>query len=128
MFLEAADIFPEKSIEKPIENSSLKLTGRIDLMSVKNGKSAIFDYKTGSGNQEQLDFYQSIIEKYESEEIDKIIYSVFKMENDISKKRKLSFEDIEKIVTEFIQSDFYKKSDKESDCIMCDYLELCRPY
>lgn len=128
MFLEAADIFPEKSIEKPIENSSLKLTGRIDLMSVKNGKSAIFDYKTGSGNQEQLDFYQSIIEKDESEEIDKIIYSVFKMENDISKKRKLSFEDIEKIVTEFIKSDFYKKSDKESDCIMCDYLELCRPY
>lgn len=128
IFLEAADIFPEKSIEKPIEESTLKLTGRIDLMSVKNGKSAIFDYKTGSGNQEQLDFYQSIIEKDEEEEIDKIIYSVFKMENDISKKRKLSFEEIEKTVIEFIKSEFYKKSEKESDCIMCEYFELCRPY
>lgn len=126
--IESADIFPEQKIEKEIENGSVKISGRVDLISVKNGYTSIFDYKTGSGNMEQLDFYQAVINKESDEEIiDKIIYSVFKMENEVSQKTKLTASEIEEVIRAFIKSSSYKKNPSEKECSRCEYKEICRP-
>lgn len=76
-----------KNYDKSLENGKILVDGTIDLLSIKNDKYIIVDYKTDKVDdindlvhlyKVQLDLYEMAIkEKYNTSDVDKYIYSVY---------------------------------------------------
>lgn len=109
------------------------LSGRIDLLLLRAADYFIIDFKTGSGDQKQLDFYSLMLrQNYQSQLPDqsrKAIYNIFTEElehayNKEEKEDKLGSELIE-LTSNLFAVGSYERIYK-SRCLKCPYLEVCR--
>lgn len=122
---------PEKSgtDRKPFiaGESPIYLGGRVDLLIESQGGNCIIDYKTGSKNDKQLDFYSIML--YGSEEAsEKGIFNVIsgKTEWYDSQKKALTAEDMREGLENFLNENYYRLAEKKSICTYCAYINICR--
>lgn len=112
------------------EITSIYLNGRIDLFIEAENKSYLIDFKTGSGNLKQLDFYALLLAAGEKEEteLEKGIYNVFeeKFETGREGTELELLEEIKKTVEGFFQDGKYSFEYKASLCIYCTMKDICR--
>lgn len=109
------------------------LSGRIDLLLLKNEDYFIIDFKTGSGDKKQLDFYSLMLRQNYEEQLPqaskKAIYNVFAEDfehsyNKIEKEDKIGSE-IQDLTAQLFSSAKYYRIYK-SRCQSCPYLDICR--
>ena len=109
------------------------LSGRIDLLLLDDDQYFIIDFKTGSGDQKQLDFYSLMLrQNYEEklpEESRKAIYNIFSEElehsyHKIEQEDKLGLE-LEELTAQLFAAGRYERIYK-SRCQRCPYREICR--
>ncbi|MDN5304966.1 MAG: hypothetical protein PWP46_1852 [Fusobacteriaceae bacterium] len=120
----------EKKVEKEIfeiNNIKINMNGRIDAFIENSNKKIIIDYKTGSGDDLQLKFYEYLI----GENVDKYIYDLWKGElinqnkqNKKGENKKLETEDILSEL-DFLNTGYYIRNDKKSICNNCEYIDIC---
>lgn len=122
---------PEKSgtDRKPFipGKTSVYLTGRVDLLIESQGGNCIIDYKTGSKNDRQLDFYSIML--YGSEEAsEKGIFNVItgKTEWYDKEKKALSVEEMRENLDNFLGENYYPLAEKKNICTYCSYINICR--
>ena len=119
----------EKSKKEKLIDENLKiiLSGRVDLIIEGSRDKYILDYKTGSGDPRQLDFY-SILYYGEEDRAKKYIFNAWEgsLEDFNSRKNPLTSEDMKNHLGEFIASAIYKRAEKHSTCSRCEYQEVCR--
>ncbi len=120
---------PEKRIFFEHDLCQVFLSGRIDLLINTSTGKYIFDFKTGSGDKEQLDFY-SILQNPDlnpQKEVNKYLYDIFeeKLESGF-KGTEIEFkEKIEKETSDLLDSGIYHAIYKNR-CKRCDYIDICR--
>ncbi len=109
------------------------LSGRIDLLLLSENQYFIIDFKTGSGDQKQLDFYSLMLrQNYEEQlpaESRKAIYNVFDedFEHSYHKKDredKLGAE-VKELSLQLFAAGEYERIYK-SRCQRCPYRKICR--
>ncbi|SIR09313.1 PD-(D/E)XK nuclease family protein [Halanaerobium kushneri] len=115
------------------QQTKFYLSGRIDLLLLKQAEYFIVDFKTGSGDSKQLDFYslflrQNYPEKLPSESR-KAIYNVFDqaMEYSYNKRERedrLGAE-LQELTEQLFAAGEYKRIYK-SRCQRCPYRDICR--
>ncbi|MEJ6951996.1 PD-(D/E)XK nuclease family protein [Natronospora cellulosivora (SeqCode)] len=116
---------------KEISPKSIKfyLNGRVDLLIETREKKYIIDFKTGSGSDDQLDFYSLLLNQEEDEKnlIEKSIYNV--LEQNFEKGEsgtELEFkEKLEESLSLFLEGKEYSFEYK-SRCKRCVMSEICR--
>ncbi|MFW6282180.1 MAG: PD-(D/E)XK nuclease family protein, partial [bacterium] len=105
------------------------LNGRIDLLIRTDLQSYLIDFKTGSGNIKQLDFYSLLIKSFPQEDIgiDKFIYAVLDEKFEIGRNGTESdfAEEIIDTLTEFFADHEYSYKYK-SICERCNMTDICR--
>lgn len=109
------------------------LSGRIDLLLLDENQYFIIDFKTGSGDSKQLDFYSLMLrQNYEEElpsESRKAIYNVFDEDfehsyHKIEKEDQLGAE-LEELSRHLFAAGVYQRIYK-SRCQRCPYKSICR--
>lgn len=101
------------------------INGRIDLVIESSLGNTLVDYKTGGKQNEQLDIYSIIM--YEGEKkVEKMVYNVFKLEEELQEKNGLSKEKLNKIFLKFVEGKYYTRTEKKSMCSGCNYSRICR--
>lgn len=109
------------------EMIDIYLRGRLDLLINTPQTTHIIDFKTGSGDLDQLDFYAIMLKPYVNRALAKSIYYIF-TEN-LRTARNGSEEKfagkLEQELQQFLDSNYYKKEFK-SYCQRCDYYDICR--
>ena len=106
-------------------NIDVNLIGRADLVIETDNGNTVIDYKTGNGSAEQLDYYNIIL--YDDDPTTKkVIFNVWKCEYQEFDKPKLKKEDVDAVVKNLSDSEFYAMSEKASKCKSCIYNRLCR--
>ncbi len=111
------------------ELTSIYLNGRVDLLINTDSRKYLIDFKTGSGDIKQLDFYSLLINPNQSGDyvIDKAIYAVLDEKFDTGKtgtEAQLAEEIIE-TVNEFFSEEEYSYKYK-SICQKCIMTDVCR--
>ncbi|MGM0602915.1 MAG: RecB family exonuclease [Bacillota bacterium] len=108
------------------------LSGRIDLLLMGENKNHIIDFKTGSGDKTQLDFYNLMLEENFAvqdmpQKSRKAIYSVFEEKFDYSYKNKEQelFTEINDLLEKLFEKKEYSRIFKY-DCERCPYYDFCR--
>lgn len=107
---------------------NINLTGRLDLLIETDKKKFIVDYKTGKGDPGQLDFY-SILLYNNANEAEKLIYNAWDgnfIIDDRSEDKILSKDLLHLTLIDFINKGYYKRTDKKSECMKCEYIDICR--
>ncbi len=110
--------------------TSIYLNGRIDLYIRGRDKSYLIDFKTGTGQLKQLDFYSLLLANTDlaENEVEKSIYEVFEerfvygregTEGDLLAEIKERIED-------FFQGGQYSLQYKASLCNRCLLIEICK--
>ncbi|MGL4392779.1 MAG: PD-(D/E)XK nuclease family protein [Fusobacteriaceae bacterium] len=105
---------------------SVKLSGRVDLNIESEKQKLIFDYKTGNINALQLDFYSILLYGDENLSSKYIFNPLKKGVPEEQKKISLTVADMKEKIQNFIDVKYYSKAEKASDCLYCDYFEICR--
>lgn len=109
------------------------LSGRIDLLLLNKAEYFIIDFKTGSGDQKQLDFYSLMLRQNYNKKLAaasrKAIYNIFDQSfehsyHKIEKEAKLGAE-LEELSLELFNSGEYERLYK-SRCQRCPYQTICR--
>ncbi|MGM0502788.1 MAG: PD-(D/E)XK nuclease family protein, partial [Bacillota bacterium] len=102
------------------------LTGRIDLAVKTSQQNYIIDYKTGSGSEEQLDFYALLFDEKE-QQLERNIYNVLekrfnqtKIEPAVELKQELIKE-----LEQFFEIDNYQLA-ANYHCNNCQYFDVCK--
>lgn len=118
----------EKSFYKN-ELTSIYLNGRVDLLINTDSRKYLIDFKTGSGDIKQLDFYSLLINPNQSGDyvFDKAIYAVLDEKFDTGKtgtETQLAEEIIETL-TDFLNEEYYSYKYK-SFCQKCIMTDICR--
>jgi len=111
------------------ELTSMYLNGRVDLLINTDSRKYLIDFKTGSGDIKQLDFYSLLINPNQSDDyvINKAIYAVLDEKFDTGKtgtEDRLAEEIIETL-TEFFNEEEYSYKYK-SICQKCIMTDICR--
>lgn len=119
----------KEGIEKSDKLLKFYFNGRIDLLIETEEKKYIIDFKTGSGNIEQLDFYSLLLSQGEEVDyqLEKSIYNVLEQKF-IQGKSGTENELKEKIIEEleiFLDSGEYSFEYK-ARCNRCSMKEICR--
>ena len=111
------------------ELTSIYLNGRVDLLINADNREYLIDFKTGSGNTKQLDFYSLLINPNLSGDfvIDKAIYAVLdeKFETGKEGTEDQFAEEIIETITEFFNEEDYSYKYK-SICQKCIMTDICR--
>jgi len=112
------------------QKAKVYLNGRLDLiLEDENNQKYIIDYKTGSGSQEQLDFYSLLYNPdFKSEEIiNKSIYNVMKEKFEDGKLNSEGgfAEKLQALLQNFLDSKEYSNQYKYY-CNNCSYSEICK--
>ena len=105
----------------------LRLTGRIDLVLESENRLFLVDFKTGSSDGEQLDFYSLLYDPPPERELDKLFYHVFKEK--IEGKSSGSEQDLATSLVENMEELInlgYYECRPHSGCRYCDYQDLCQ--
>lgn len=124
-----------RELEKYFEVGGIDfyLAGRIDLLLLNKGEYFIIDFKTGSGDQKQLDFYSLMLRQNYNKKLApasrKAIYNIFEQSfehsyHKIEKEAKLGAE-LEELSLELFNSGEYERLYK-SRCQRCPYQAICR--
>ncbi|MFN2341250.1 MAG: PD-(D/E)XK nuclease family protein [Halanaerobium sp.] len=109
------------------------LSGRIDLLLLNEDDYFIIDFKTGSGDSKQLDFYSLMLRQNYKDQLPadsrKAIYNVF-AENFEHSYHKIEKEDqlgaeLEELSLQLFKAGVYERIYK-SRCQRCPYKEICR--
>lgn len=109
------------------------LSGRIDLLLLSEAEYFIIDFKTGSGDQKQLDFYSLMLRQNYKDQLPaksrKAIYNVFDEDfehsyHKIEKEDQLGAE-LEELSLQLFAAGKYQRFYK-SRCQRCPYQEICR--
>ncbi|MFW6252112.1 MAG: PD-(D/E)XK nuclease family protein [Halanaerobium sp.] len=109
------------------------LSGRIDLLLLREAEYFIIDFKTGSGDRKQLDFYSLMLrQNYQDQlptESRKAIYNVFDQAfehsyNKVEKEDRLGAE-LEELTELLFAAGEYERIYK-SRCQRCPYRDICR--
>lgn len=100
------------------------LVGRVDLVIESEKGNHIIDFKSGTGKEEQLDFY-NIMLYGEDSNVKKTIYNVFEGKFEDKVKVKLDKKILEEVLLNFLKSSIYELSDKKSECLYCVYGNIC---
>jgi hypothetical protein len=115
------------------QQTDFYLSGRIDLLLLKQAEYFIIDFKTGSGDRKQLDFYSLMLrQNYQDKlaaESRKAIYNVFDQAfehsyNKIEKEDRLGAE-LEELTELLFAAGEYERIYK-SRCQRCPYQDICR--
>ena len=109
------------------------LSGRIDLLLLNHNEYFIIDFKTGSGDRKQLDFYSLMLRQNYKEKLPpesrKAIYNVFDQgfEHSYNKEKKEDGlgEEIEELTAKLFAAGEYERIYK-SRCQRCPYQDICR--
>ena len=109
------------------------LSGRIDLLLLSDDQYFIIDFKTGSGDAKQLDFYSLMLrQNYEEQlpaESRKAIYNIFDQNFEHSYHKKEKEEqlgaELEELSLHLFAAGEYERIYK-SRCQRCPYREICR--
>ncbi|AGB41043.1 hypothetical protein Halha_1089 [Halobacteroides halobius DSM 5150] len=115
-----------------IENEAFDicLNGRVDLIIETDKSKQIIDYKTGSGNTDQLDFYHLLYESdFEvGEIINKSMYNVMerKFERTYPGSEEKFAETLKEVLEEQIVNSLEYQTDFKSRCKRCNYLDVCQ--
>lgn len=129
--------WPEWDYQRPkfftAQQIDFYLSGRIDLLLLNQAGYFIIDFKTGSGDRKQLDFYSLMLrQNYKDKlppESKKAIYNVFDQAFEHSynkeKKEKRLGEELKKLTAELFAAGEYKRIYK-SRCQRCPYQDICR--
>lgn len=116
-----------------ISEIDFRLSGRIDLLLLDENQYFIIDFKTGSGDQKQLDFYSLMLRQNYKEKLPskskKAIYNVFdeSLEHSYHKTDKedqLGLE-LEQLSLQLFAAGEYQRIYK-SRCQRCPYKDICR--
>jgi hypothetical protein len=109
------------------------LSGRIDLLLLSQAEYFIIDFKTGSGDQKQLDFYSLMLRQNYQEKLPsesrKAIYNVFDQAfdhsyNKVEKEDSLG-QELQELTNFLLTAGEYERIYK-SRCQRCPYKEICR--
>jgi hypothetical protein len=109
------------------------LSGRIDLLLLNENDYFIIDFKTGSGDSKQLDFYSLMLRQNFKDQLptdsSKAIYNVFAEDfehsyHKIEKEDQLGAE-LKELSLELFTAGVYERIYK-SRCQRCPYKEICR--
>lgn len=109
------------------------LSGRIDLLLLSEAEYFIIDFKTGSGDQKQLDFYSLMLRQNYKDQLPaasrKAIYNVFDEDfehsyHKVEKEDQLGAE-LEELSLELFAAGEYQRIYK-SRCQSCPYKDICR--
>jgi len=128
---EKISVFAEEKKKNRIINEGfyplIKLSGRSDLIIETNQNKYIIDYKTGNSTDGQLDFY-SILYYGEADIAQKYIYNIFSEKLDKEKsKNTISKDEIILDINHIIERNIYIRTEKQSYCKKCEYIEICKP-
>ena len=109
------------------------LSGRIDLLLLNQAEYFIIDFKTGSGDHKQLDFYSLMLRQNYEEKLPsasrKAIYNVFDQAfehsyNKVEKEDSLG-QELQELTNLLLTAGEYERIYK-SRCQRCPYKEICR--
>ena len=115
------------------QKTEFYLSGRIDLLILNQAEYFIVDFKTGSGDRKQLDFYSLMLrQNYQDQlpaESRKAIYNVFDQAfehsyNKVEKENSLGAE-LEELTELLFAAGEYERIYK-SRCQRCPYQDICR--
>ena len=115
------------------QQTDFYLSGRIDLLLLKQAEYFIVDFKTGSGDRKQLDFYSLMLrQNYQDQlppESRKAIYNVFDQAfehsyNKVEKEDSLGAE-LQELTELLFAAGEYERIYK-SRCQRCPYRDICR--
>ena len=101
------------------------LTGRADLIIETPLGNSIIDYKTGNSSNGQLDYY-SIILYGDENSTDKAFFNVWSGEYKKITKPELTKSEMEEVLGQFSDIDYYLPAEKKSTCSSCEYAKICR--
>lgn len=116
-----------------VQQTDFYLSGRIDLLLLNEAEYFIVDFKTGSGDRKQLDFYSLMLrQNYQDKlpsESRKAIYNVFDQAfehsyNKIKKEDSLGAE-LQELTEMLFAAGEYERIYK-SRCQRCPYQDICR--
>ena len=116
-----------------VQQADFYLSGRIDLLLLNEAEYFIVDFKTGSGDRKQLDFYSLMLrQNYQDQlpaESRKAIYNVFDQAfehsyNKIEKEDSLGAE-LQELTEMLFAAGEYERIYK-SRCQRCPYQDICR--
>lgn len=116
-----------------VQQIDFYLSGRIDLLLLNQAEYFIIDFKTGSGDRKQLDFYSLMLRQNYREKLPpesrKAIYNVFDQgfEHSYNKQEKEDRlgEELEELTAELFAAGEYERVYK-SRCQRCPYQDICR--
>ncbi|RCW48789.1 MULTISPECIES: PD-(D/E)XK nuclease family protein [unclassified Halanaerobium] len=128
--------WPSKTVNREIFLKLMEvefyLSGRIDLLLMGENADHIIDFKTGSGDKLQLDFYNLMLrensaDKDISKKCKKAIYSVFEKKFDLSYRNREDelFLEIKKLLKELFEKKEFSRI-SSYDCDRCPYYDFCR--
>jgi len=115
------------------QQTNFYLSGRIDLLLLNEAEYFIIDFKTGSGDRKQLDFYSLMLrQNYQDQlppESRKAIYNVFDQAfehsyNKVEKEERLG-EELQQLTELLFTAGEYERIYK-SRCQRCPYSDICR--
>jgi len=117
---------PERTAFLQHSRADVLLSGRIDLVIKTAEQNYLIDYKTGSGSEEQLDFY-SLLFNSEAAVLDRSIYNVMSQKFTQSKTDPaVEFRaELREEVTNLLASEEYQPA-AGYQCRNCDYRAVCR--
>jgi ATP-dependent exoDNAse (exonuclease V) beta subunit len=116
-----------------VQQTDFYLSGRIDLLLLKQDEYFIVDFKTGSGDRKQLDFYSLMLRQNYKDKLlsenRKAIYNVFDQAfehsyNKLEKEDKLGAE-LQELTELLFTAGEYERIYK-SRCQRCPYRDICR--
>lgn len=116
-----------------VQQTNFYLSGRIDLLLLKQAEYFIVDFKTGSGDRKQLDFYSLMLRQNYQEKLPsesrKAIYNVFDQAfehsyHKVEKEDRLGAE-LQELTELLFAAGEYERIYK-SRCQRCPYKEICR--
>ncbi|CCU77993.1 hypothetical protein HSACCH_00323 [Halanaerobium saccharolyticum subsp. saccharolyticum DSM 6643] len=116
-----------------VKQTDFYLSGRIDLLLLKQAEYFIVDFKTGSGDRKQLDFYSLMLRQNYQEQLPpesrKAIYNIFDQAfehsyNKLEKEDRLGAE-LQELTELLFAAGEYERIYK-SRCQRCPYRDICR--
>ncbi|WP_294705126.1 PD-(D/E)XK nuclease family protein [uncultured Fusobacterium sp.] len=107
------------------EELDIYLKGRADLIIESELGNEIIDYKTGSSQKNQLDYY-TIILYGEEGKARKKVFNVWKGKSESEGNITLTREKLEESLKEFVRENIYKRTEIKKLCSECNYYNICK--